>query len=72
VATRSRTPPQSDPNGLAVAPLPGLGDPVAVTAWTLVLTGPGFSGKAFDELRASYLGKGPEQLPVQSLTPGSQ
>lgn len=62
----------SAPDGLVVAPLPALGDKVALTAWTQLLTCPGFSEKAFDGFKDRYLGKGPERFPVESLRPGAQ
>ncbi len=63
---------KQDPEGLVVAPLPALGDQVSLTAWTQLLSCPGFSQEAFDAFRAQYLGQGVERFPVESLAPGSQ
>jgi hypothetical protein len=63
---------QANPDGLVVAPLPALGDQVALTAWTQLLSCPGYSQEAFDAFRERYLGQGPERFPVDSLAPGSQ
>lgn len=63
---------QNDPQGIVVAPLPALHDQVAVTAWTQMLSCPGFSEEALDAFRDTYLGKGPERFPVEALKPGVQ
>jgi len=59
--------------GLVVAPLPVLGDKIALTAWTHVLTCPGFSEQAFDQFKNAYRDKGPESpvLPKSRLNQGS-
>lgn len=58
-----------DPTALLVAPLPGLKDKVALTAWQNLATCPGFNEKAFDAFRDAHLLKGPERLPADRLQP---
>ena len=75
-----------DPNGLVVAPLDELGAKIDLTAWTAPEPTPGntadrgrgylaectrFDDGAFSEFRDEHRGKGPERIPVDSLTPGS-
>lgn len=75
-----------DPNGLIVAPLPKLGDKIALAAWTTEdgATGPagergqGFLAKctrfdkdAFSAFLDEHRFKGPERAPPESLAPGS-
>ena len=75
-----------DPNGLVLAPLDRLGAKIALTAWTAPEPTPGntadrgrgylaectrFDEGAFSEFRDEHRGKGPERIPVESLTPGS-
>jgi hypothetical protein len=62
---------RADPNGIIVAPLPRLGDTIALTAWTHLASCPRFDEKAFDEFRDTYRGRGPERIPVEALQPGS-
>lgn len=74
-----------DPNGLIVAPMPGLGDQIALTAWTFDQSrreeenyeGEGRLAKCkrFDEDRFkafvdAYRGHGPEDFEVDDLLPG--
>ena len=61
----------SSPNGMLLAPLPGLGSKVALTAWTRLASCTRFDEKAYTAFRDAYRGKGPERIPVSSLTPGS-
>lgn len=71
---------RSDPNGLIVAPLPALGDEVALSAWVaeepggegqgVVARGPGFDREAFDAFLEEYGFKGPERFPREAMTPG--
>jgi hypothetical protein len=78
---------QDDPNGLLVAPMPGLGDTIALTAWNFDLDrqndrtydGEGYLGTlkrfdedAFDAFVDSFRGKGPERFQVSDLRPGGQ
>ena len=74
-----------DPNGLVVAPMPGLGDDIALTAWTYdqgrqndrSYEGEGrlaklnrFDEDAFSAFKDEFRGHGPELFPVDRLTPG--
>ena len=61
---------QSDPVGLLVAPLPKLGNKVALTAWTHLALCPGFDEKAFEAFRDAYRYQGPEKFPPNALQPG--
>ncbi len=61
---------QSDPVALLVAPLPKLGDKVALTAWTHLALCPGFDEKAFKAFRDAYRYQGPEKFPPSALQPG--
>ncbi len=61
---------QSDPTALLVAPLPKLGNKVALTAWTHLALCPGFDKKAFTAFRDAYRYQGPEKFPPSSLQPG--
>jgi hypothetical protein len=60
-----------DPNGLIVAELPELKDKVALTAWTHVLTCPGFNPEAFDRFTEAYRYKGPERFSPDAMRPGT-
>lgn len=60
-----------DRSGILVAPLPELGDQVALTAWTVLATCPGFDEKAYDAFVDLHRYKGPERLPIDSMLPGS-
>jgi Protein of unknown function (DUF3105) len=74
-----------DPNAMLVAPMPSLGDEIALTAWTFnqgrlsdrSYEGEGrvakikrFDEDAFSAFRDEFRGHGPEQFPVDRLTPG--
>jgi hypothetical protein len=74
-----------DPNGLVVAPMPGLGDTIALTAWTYdrgrqndrTYEGEGrlakatrFDEDAFKAFVDTFRGHGPEAFPVADLKPG--
>jgi Protein of unknown function (DUF3105) len=74
-----------DPNGLLVAPMPGLGDTIALTAWTYdqgrkndrTYEGEGrlakvtrFDDDAFSAFVDNFRGHGPELFPVENLEPG--
>ena len=59
-----------DKTGIVVAPLPGLGDKVALTAWTHLATCPGFNEKAFDAFVGLHRYKGPEKYPSSAMQPG--
>lgn len=71
-----------DPNGLIVAPLPKLGNKIALSAWTtkgeadlkgqgFLATCPAFDDDAFSAFVSEHRFKGPERFPPDSLTPGS-
>jgi hypothetical protein len=60
----------ADPDAVLVAPLPELGDKVALTAWTHLLTCSGFDEAAWSAFRDQYRFNGPEQIPRESLKPG--
>jgi hypothetical protein len=62
---------QADPNAKIVAPLPALKDKVAVTAWTHLMTCPGFNQEAFDAFSDAFRYKGPERFPANRLEPGT-
>jgi hypothetical protein len=74
-----------DPNGLVVAPMPGLGKTIALTAWTFdksresdrtyqgegrLATSPRFDEDAFNAFVDAYRGHGPEDFDVVDLKPG--
>lgn len=61
----------SDPFGKIVAPLPALGGNVVLTAWTHMLTCPGFNERAYDEFVDAYRARGPEQISASHLQPGT-
>jgi hypothetical protein len=60
-----------DRNGLIVAPLPTLGDKIALTAWTKLATCPAFDAQAFDAFVDLHLGNGPERKPASRMQQGS-
>jgi Protein of unknown function (DUF3105) len=60
----------SDPNGLILAPLPKLGNKIALTAWTHLATMTKFDEGAFSAFRDAYRAKGPEPRRVGDLRPG--
>ena len=62
---------REDPNGMIVAPLPKLGDEIALTAWRHLATCSGFDEEAFSSFRDDYRFKGPERFPPELLAPGS-
>jgi Protein of unknown function (DUF3105) len=61
---------RSDPTALVVAPLPGLRDKIALTAWTQLATCPGFNEDAFDAFFDEHAFNGPERFPESRLQPG--
>jgi hypothetical protein len=61
----------SSPNAMLLAPLPKLGNKVALTAWTRLATCTRFDEKAYTSFRDAFRGKGPERYPVSSLKPGT-
>jgi hypothetical protein len=61
---------RSDPNALVVAPLPKLGNKIALTAWTHLGTCTRYSERAFKGFREAYRYHGPEHFPPSALNPG--
>jgi hypothetical protein len=61
---------RDDPNAMLVAPLPRLGDQIALTAWTHLAKLPRFDEEAFTAFRDAYRGKGPERFEIEDLQPG--
>jgi hypothetical protein len=61
---------RKDPNALVVAPLPSLGDKVAMTAWTRWSECTGFNVKAANAFRKAFRYHAPEQFPPSVLGPG--
>ena len=59
-----------DPTAKIVAPLPALGDKVALTAWTHLSLCPGFDEAAFNQFFDAYAFQGPERFPADRLQPG--
>lgn len=62
---------QDSPNGMLMAPLPKLGDKIALTAWTHLAICPRFDESAVKAFRDAYRAKGPERFPLSVLTPGA-
>ena len=61
----------SSPDGMLLAPLPKLGNKIALTAWTRLATCTRFDEKAYALFRDAFRGHGPEPFPVSILKPGS-
>ena len=61
---------QQDANAIVVAPLPKLGDKVALTAWTDWTECTGFNLKAANAFRKAFRYHAPEQFPKSYLAPG--
>lgn len=62
---------QDSPNGMLMAPLPKLGDKIAMTAWTHLATCAPFDEGSFKAFRDAYRAKGPERFPLSALKPGA-
>jgi hypothetical protein len=62
---------QSDPVALLVAPLPKLGNKVAMTAWTHLAVCTGFDEAAYKAFRDAYRYHAPEKFPPSALQPGT-
>lgn len=60
----------ADPDAVLVAPLPELGDSVALTAWTHLLNCSRFDEAAWSAFRDEYRFNGPELIPREALKPG--
>ncbi len=61
---------RKDPNALIVAPLPKLGDKVALTSWTQWAECAGFDAKAATAFRSAFRYHAPERFPKAYLEPG--
>jgi hypothetical protein len=61
---------RDDANAMIVAPLPRLGDKIAITAWTHIATCTQFDRDAFATFRDAYRYKAPERFPQDALQPG--
>ncbi len=75
---------RQNPNGIVVAPLPALGNTIALAAWNADLSSTGelrsergmlakcprFDEGAFDAFMKEYAFKGPERFPKEQLAPG--
>jgi Protein of unknown function (DUF3105) len=62
---------RSDPNGMIIAPLPALGNKVALTAWTRLATCTEFDERAFSAFRDAYRYRGPEKFSPDAMQPGT-
>jgi hypothetical protein len=62
---------RQDANALVVAPLPKLGNKVAMTAWTRWSECTGFDEKAANAFRGAFRYKAPEKFPKSYLDPGN-
>jgi hypothetical protein len=60
-----------NPNGIILAPLPKLGDKIAMTAWTHLATCKKFNEDAFVAFRDAYRAKGPEKFTLDQLRQGT-
>lgn len=60
----------ADPDGIVLAPLPQLGQRIALTAWRHLATCTRFDATAFGAFRDRYRFKGPERLPRSAMKPG--
>lgn len=61
---------RDDANAMIVAPLPRLGDKIALTAWRHIATCTRFDDSAFTTFRDAYRYEGPEKFPKDQLQPG--
>jgi hypothetical protein len=59
---------REDPNGLIVAPLPKLGDQIALTAWTHIAKGKAFDEEVFDTFVEEFGFNGPESCTTDIQT----
>jgi len=58
-----------DPRGMLMAPLPALGNRVALTAWRRLATCTAYDAAAFRGFRDAFRGKGPERFPLDAMEP---
>ncbi|MDX6386915.1 MAG: hypothetical protein QOD85_717, partial [Gaiellaceae bacterium] len=63
---------QKDPTAMLVAPLPNLGNKIALTAWTNWAECTSFNDKAFKSFQSAFRYHGPESpvFPKSALQPG--
>ena len=61
---------RGDPNALIIAPLPKLGNKIALTAWTRLATCRRFDKNAFAKFRDAFRYHAPEKFPPDQLNPG--
>jgi hypothetical protein len=76
---------RDEPNGIVIAPLPSLGNTIALAAWTAEVDASGaaegrgegilakcerFDEKAFDSFMDEFAFRGPERFPEDQLSPG--
>jgi len=61
---------RQDANAVIVAPLPKLGNKIALTAWTQWAECTGFNEKAANAFRKAFRYKAPEHFPKSYLEPG--
>jgi Protein of unknown function (DUF3105) len=61
---------QQDANAVVVAPLPKLGNKVALTAWTRWAETTGFNETVANDFRKAFRYKAPEHFPKSYLEPG--
>jgi len=59
-----------DPRGMLLAPLPALGNRIALTAWRRLATCTKYDKAAFEGFQDVFRGKGPERLSLDDLEPG--
>lgn len=59
------------PNGMLLAPYPGLGDRITLSAWTRLASCRSFDETAFAAFRSAYRGGGPERFRIGDLAPGT-
>jgi hypothetical protein len=61
---------RNDPNAILIAPLPKLGNKIAITAWTHLAEGTKWNAGAANKFRDAFRYKAPEKIPPDSLNPG--
>ena len=61
---------QDDPGGMILAPLPRLGNRIAISAWTHVASCTKFDEGAFEKFRDDFRYKGPEKISPEFMNPG--
>lgn len=59
-----------DANGILMFPNPKLGNKIALTTWTQLMTCTAYDEAALNAFRDAYRYKAPEQFPRESLEPG--